>query len=196
MSAIPIKKHYTEAEFLEFERSSSVKHEFFDGAIFAMAGASRQHNQLARNFGLEIGLQLKGCSCELYIADLRVKVRRTGLLTYPDLLIVCGEQEYLENERPDTLLNPQVIIEVLSPSTQEWDRDFKFQHYQKIPSMREYVLVSQDKVMIDHQILNENGQWERQAFFKMDEEFAFHTVPVRVKIADIYRGVTLTDPMK
>lgn len=196
MSAIPLKKHYTEAEFLEFERASPVKHEYFDGAIFAMAGASRQHNQLARNFSIEIGQQLKGRSCELFIADLRVKVQRTGLLTYPDLLIVCGEHEYLEDERPDTLLNPQVIIEVLSPSTQEWDRDLKFQHYQKIPSFREYVLVSQDKVMIDHHILNENGKWERQAFFKVEEEFAFFTVPVRVKIADIYRGVELTDPMK
>jgi Uma2 family endonuclease len=140
MSAAPKSRKLTAAEYFTIEEKSDVKHEFFDGEMFAMAGASREHNALTRNLVIELGGRLKGGPCEVFVADQRVKVDRTGLFTYPDVLIVCGPAEYAPENR-DTLTNPRVVIEVLSDSTERYDRTTKFRHYQRLPSLQEYVLV-------------------------------------------------------
>lgn len=135
--------------YLLLERKADCKSEYLNGQIIAMAGASRHHNLIAGNLYREISRQLQGRPCEAYISDMRVKVSPTGLYTYPDIVAVCDEIRF-EDANNDTLLNPLLIVEVLSPSTEAYDRGEKFAHYRRLSSLQEYLLVSQDKVRIEH----------------------------------------------
>jgi Uma2 family endonuclease len=188
MSAAP-KVRLTPEEYLAIERKAAFKSEFYNGEMFAMAGASREHNRLKENLVIEIGSRLKGGPCQSFSSDLRVKVSRTGLYTYPDIVIVCGEPQF-EDAEVDTLLNPQVIIEVLSDSTEKYDRGKKARHYQQIASLREYVLVAQDEPVIERFVRQPDESWAKTFVEGLDAEFAFATVPVRVPLADVYAGVT------
>jgi len=191
MSAVP-KKKYTEAEYLELERASDVKHEFYNGEIFAMAGASRQHNELKENLGGEIFNRLKGGPCRTYGSDQRVKVERTGLYAYPDYVIVCGAPQFEQLGGLDVLLNPQVVFELLSETTEKNDRGLKFLHYRRLPSMREYVLVSQDRKQLERYVRQPDDTWLLTVFDDPMGEFTLATVPVSIPLADIYRDVELT----
>ena len=142
------KRQFTPQEYLSLERKSPTRNEYFRGEIFAMAGTSREHSLIAVNLTRRIGNQLEDRPCEVYASDMRVLVDATGLYTYPDVVVVCGEPEFLDRE-VDTLLNPTVIFEVLSESTEAYDRGVKFGHYRRIPSLREYVLVSQDRMLVE-----------------------------------------------
>ncbi len=191
MSAIS-KARLTEAEYLEFERSADVKHEYYHGEVFAMAGASPQHNEIKDNLILEIGAQLKGGPCRTYSSDQRVKIDRTGLYTYPDLLIVCGPREF-DRHDVNTLINPNVVIEVLSKSTEGHDRGFKFHQYKLLPSVREYVLVAQDRRIIERLVRQNDGTWILTIFDDPAGAFSLATVPVTVPLADVYRDVELDE---
>ena len=138
MATAAITKRYTPEEYLAMERKADVKSEYFNGFITAMSGASRKHNLVTANISAVIHGQLRDRPCEVYIGDMRVRVTPTGLFTYPDVVAVCGEPKFLDDEF-DTLLNPTLIIEVLSPSTAEYDRQDKFEHYRSLDSLREYV---------------------------------------------------------
>lgn len=192
MTAVP-KKKLTEAEYLAIENAAEFRSEFYAGEMFAMAGASRQHNELKENLSGELFNRLKGGSCRTYSADMRLKVKRTGLYTYPDVMIVCGPPEFEAVQGVDTLLNPQVVFEILSDTTERYDRGTKFQHVQKLPSVREYVLVSQDRVRVERFVRQPDETWVLTVFDDPAGEFALATVPVRVPVADIYRGVELPD---
>jgi Uma2 family endonuclease len=133
----------TAAEYLEIERKAEIKSEYIAGRTYAMSGASRQHNLITANTLSEIHPQLRGRNCEAFVSDMRVKVSPTGMYTYPDDVAVCGEARF-EDSHMDTLLNPTVIVEVLSGSTEAYDRGEKFAHYRRLESLREYVLVAQD----------------------------------------------------
>lgn len=148
----------TEAEYLTFERASELKHEFLAGQVFAMTGASKAHNLISGSTYVTLYNQLRGRPCNLFPSDMRVKVTATGLHTYPDLSVVCGEAQFSDDEF-DTLLNPTVIIEVLSPSTERYDRGKKFQHYRELPSLREYVLIAQDSLRVECYLRQESGSW-------------------------------------
>ena len=189
MSAVP-KTKLTAAEYLAIELAAENKNEFYDGEMFAMSGASRDHNCVKDNLIVEIGSRCKGGPCRTFSSDQRVRVDRTGLYTYPDIVILCGQGEYDPLNR-DTLLNPTAIIEVLSPSTERYDRGMKFQHYQQIPSLREYVLVSQDQALVERYTRQENGTWVLTVFADPAGEFSLDTGSVRVSLADVYRGVDL-----
>jgi Uma2 family endonuclease len=143
MSAIP-KTKLTAKDYLEFERNSDIKHEYFDGEIFEMSGAKRNHNKITTNLSGLVWQHLKGKNCENYSNDMRVFVPETGLYTYPDLVVVCGEPQF-QDDVFDTLLNPVLLVEVLSDSTESYDRGKKFQHYRSIESLQEYILVSQNE---------------------------------------------------
>src|SRR5262249_9988400 len=143
MTAQP-KPYITEAEYLELERASASKHEYLAGEIFAMTGASEQHNLIASNVTATLHRQRRGRSCRVYPSDMRIKVTQTGLNTYPDITVVCGPPEFTDPTKRDTLINPMVIIEILSPSTERYDRGLKFQNYRTIPSLQEYILIAQD----------------------------------------------------
>jgi Uma2 family endonuclease len=156
MSAIP-DHTLTAAEYLTYERASPVRHEFLDGKLYAMAGASLAHNLIAGNTLASLHGQLRGKPGTIYPSDMRLKIVRTGLYTYPDISIVCGEPQ-LEDQHGDTLLNPIVLIEVLSPSTETYDRGKKFQHYRTLSSLREYLLIAQDSYRVEHYIRQPQGR--------------------------------------
>ena len=193
MTAVPKKKFYTEAEYLALERAAEYKSEFYDGEIFAMAGASLPHNRVKENLSGEIYGRLKGTRCESFSSDMRVKVPKARAYCYPDIVIVCGEPK-LEDDVHDTLLNPVVIIEVLSPSTKAFDYSGKFRRYQKLESLKEYVLVSQDECLLERYQRRPNKAWLLKTFDDIDGEFALMSVSVRIPMADIYRGVDLVSP--
>ena len=127
---------YTPEQYLELERKAPYKNEFVNGQIYAMPGASRAHNLITGNTHREVSSQLRGRPCETYVSDMRVKVNTTGLYTYPDVVVVCGEIRF-DDAQKDTLLNPTVLIEVLSPSTEAYDRGEKFAHYRRLASLQE-----------------------------------------------------------
>jgi len=147
MVALPQKMRMSESEYLEFERKNETKHEFMDGEVFAMTGASRAHNLISIQTAALLINQLRGKNCEVYAADMRVKISSKKYL-YPDVSVVCGEVQ-LSDDKFDNLLNPTVIIEVLSDTTEAYDRGTKFQNYRKLESLQEYVLIAQDKPYIE-----------------------------------------------
>ncbi|MDQ3928343.1 MAG: Uma2 family endonuclease [Chloroflexota bacterium] len=159
MPAIQLPR-YTPEEYLALERRAEYKSEYINGRIYAMSGASREHNLIAGNIFAEIRTQLKGKPCEVYVSDMRVKVSATGMYTYPDVVAICGEPRF-EDRQVDTLTNPTMIVEVLSPSTEGYDRGEKFAHYRRLLSLRDYVLVAQDKMRVEHfvRLDDTSGQW-------------------------------------
>ena len=193
MSAVP-KRKFTAAEYLAIEKLATFKSEFFNGEMFAMAGANRLHNIANENLSTEIGGLLKGTPCRTLSRDQRVRIGRTGLYCYPDLIIVCGPPEY-STEDPDTLVNPRVIIEVLSDSTERYDRTTKFRHYQQLPSVMEYVMVSQHEPMCERFTRSPDGRWVFVAFVGLSAKLELTSVPVQVPLEDIYAGVTFPEPL-
>jgi Uma2 family endonuclease len=148
MSAALTQTHYTAEEYLTLERSASCKSEFHDGQIYAMTSSNRAHNLVTGNIGAELSQRLKKTSCEAYINDMRVKAAEARSYHYPDIVVACGTPQF-EDAHVDTLLNPTLLIEVLSPSTEAYDRGGKFAHYRKILTLQEYLLVSQDQPSIE-----------------------------------------------
>ncbi len=147
MSAQP-NMQVTVAEYLKFDHQSDQKYEYYDGQIYLMAGATPRHNLISASVNFTLYAQLRGKGCFIYSSDMRIKVEKTGLYTYPDMTIVCGQPQY-EDTKPPTLLNPTVIIEILSPSTERDDRGKKFQHYRNLDSLQEYILISQSGYRIE-----------------------------------------------
>ncbi|MGH7453612.1 MAG: Uma2 family endonuclease [bacterium] len=155
MSALP-KKLYSPEEYLALERAAEYKSQYFAGEIFAMAGGSPRHNLISGNVIRELGIQLKKHPCKVYPSDQRVKIGATGLYTYPDIVVVCGKEQY---DHEDTLINPILIVEVLSESTEGYDRGKKFEHYRRIPSLREFLLIAQERCQIEQYFKQDNGIW-------------------------------------
>ncbi len=184
MSAIP-KSKMTPQEYLEFERKSEEKHEYYAGEIFAMAGARRRHNVIVWNFGGELRQKLKGKTCEAYPNDMRVFIPQTGLYTYPDLVVVCGEPQF-QDDVFDTLLNPILIIEVLSEKTENYDRGKKFQHYRSIETLHEYVLVSTDEARIEKFEKTGDGFWFLSEAVGIDSEIELTSIECRISLTEVY----------
>ncbi len=191
MSAIP-KELLAPQEYLARERLASHKSEFYRGEVFAMAGTSLEHTQIKDNLAREAGNQLKDSACAVLTSDMRVKVNATGLYTYPDLVIVCGPPE-LEDSQFDTLLNPRVVVEVLSESTEKYDRGAKFGHYRQIPSVQEYVLIAQDRPLIERYVRQPDEAWLLTIFNDASSTFECASVPIRVPLAEIYRRIQFPD---
>jgi Uma2 family endonuclease len=152
------KKTWTPEEYLEWERASPEKHEFFQGEVFAMAGATKEHNLIVGNIVGELRNALRSGPCQVYPSDLRVKIPATGLYTYPDASVVCSKPTF-EDDSFDTLLTPEVIFEVLSESSENYDRGKKFEQYRTVASLREYILVAQDRVLVEHYTRMPDGAW-------------------------------------
>jgi len=179
----------TPAEYLAAERRSREKSEYVNGRIYAMAGATRAHNLIAGNLFAELRAQLRGRPCEAYVNDMRVKVQRTGMYIYPDVAALCGEP-LLEDENLDTLLNPGVIVEVLSRSTESCDRGEKFAHYRRLDSLQEYVLVAQETARIEH-FRRVGDHWVLTEISGPDAELSLVSLGCVVKLADVYDRVEL-----
>ncbi|MFO0811351.1 MAG: Uma2 family endonuclease [Gemmataceae bacterium] len=192
MSAIPKPRKLTVAEYLAIEAKAETKSEFYDGEMFAMAGASPPHNFIKENLSVEVGSRLRGSRCRTLSGDQRVMIPRTGLYTYPDLVIVCGRPEF-DPADPNTLINPVVVVEILSPSTERYDRGAKFRQYQKLASVGEIVLVSQDQPLVQVFARQPDGRWLLTTFDDPSGEFSLTSVPVAVPLADVYRDVEWPD---
>lgn len=191
MSAPP-KPKLTAREYLELERCAQFKSEFFKGEIFAMSRVNREHNRIKENLVGELGTRLKGGPCQTYSSDQRVLVEATGLYTYPDIVILCGPGTYDPADR-DTLTNPTAIIEVLSPSTERYDRGAKFRNYQQIPSLIEYVLVTQDEAVCERFVRQADGSWALVSFVELTATLVFTSIPARIPLTDIYAGVAFPE---
>lgn len=178
---------FSPAEYLALEREAPYKSEYINGHIYAMAGASRQHNLIGGNVFAEMRSQLRGRGCETYVNDMRVKVSTTGMYTYPDVVAVCGGPQF-EDSHTDTLINPSVIVEVLSPSTEAYDRGEKFAHYRRLDSLREYVLVAQDKVRVEHYVRQEDG-WLLTEISDLDGTLRLAAIGCAISVRDIYDKV-------
>jgi Uma2 family endonuclease len=178
----------SEAEYLEIERRAEIKSEFLGGEMFAMSGGTPLHSQIAGNLIRELGTQLLTGPCIVYTSDLRVKVEASGLYTYPDVTIACGEPQ-LEDEQRDTLLNPSVIMEILSDSREAYDRGKKFELYRQIPSLREYLLVSQGKAHIEQFIRQPSGEWLYRESVGMDAQLTLPSLGVTVALSSVFAKV-------
>jgi Uma2 family endonuclease len=189
------KTRLTAQEYLAQERRADVRSEFYRGEMFAMAGATWEHTLIKDNLAREAGNRLHDGPCRVVTSDLRVKVNATGLYTYPDIIVVCDEPQF-EDSLFDTLLNPRAVVEVLSDSTEKYDRGTKFAHYRQIPSVQEYILVSQDSPLVERYVRQVDDTWTLKEFRGLDRTFEFASVPVEVPVADIYRGVKFSDTMK
>jgi Uma2 family endonuclease len=192
MSALPRGEKMSEAEYLAFERESETKHEYFRGEVFDMAGASREHNLIAASALSLLQVQLLERPCEVYGSDMRLKVMATGLYTYPDISVACGDIE-LTTDALDTFVNPNLIIEVLSPTTEAYDRGKKFRHFSQIESLQEYVLISQDTPRIERFLRQEVGKWEYLDVRGLEGTIELSSIECSLKLADVYRKIVFTD---
>ena len=181
---------YTATEYLAMERVAQVRSEFLDGEIFAMAGASRRHNLICLNVGAELRAQLRERPCEVYASEMRVKISATGLYTYPDGVVVCGEPSF-EDAEVDTLLNPTLLVEVLSKSTEDYDRGSKFEHYRTLESLREYVLVAQDKAQVVHYVRQADDTWLLSEVSGLEGRVALPSIDAELIMAEVYAKVNL-----
>jgi Uma2 family endonuclease len=178
----------TPDEYLAIERKAELKSEYYAGEVFAMAGASREHNLIVSSIIRMLGNQLLERNCNVYPSDMRVKIVNTGKYTYPDVAVVCGTERF-EDEHRDTLLNPAVIIEVLSDTTEAYDRGKKFENYQYIDSLREYILVAQEPYRIERYIRQNDKTWTYTEFHEAEEKVELSTIGCELSLQDVYAKV-------
>ena len=190
MEDVTAQAFFTPEEYLARERKALTKSEYRDGRIYAMPGASRKHNLIAGNTFAGLHAQLHNRICEVYQNDMRVKVSSIGTYTYPDVIVVCDEPLF-EDTHFDTLLNPTVLIEVLSPSTAAYDRGEKFAAYQKLDSLCEYVLISQDSVRVEH-YLRQEQTWDLTEFRSLADVFRLGSIGCELSLQAIYAKVQLS----
>jgi len=183
-----MKLQLTPQEYLEQERAASFKSEYLAGHSYTMAGASESHNLITANLTRELSLHLKGRPCKTYASDLKVQVSATGLYSYPDVLVVCGPAQFADAKR-DVLLNPTLIIEVLSPTTEAYDRGEKFSHYRHLASLTDYLLVAQDRILVEHYLRQPQGKWLLTTVEDRQGTLRLETLQGDFLLAEIYDKV-------
>lgn len=187
--AVVARRKMTVAEYLEMERASEEKHEFLDGEIYLMSGASLKHNLIVTNTVSSLHSQLRSRPCVVFPSDMRVRVRDNRYYTYPDITVVCDPLQ-LEDGRQDTLLNPTLIIEVLSPSSESYDRGKKFQHYRTLASLQEYVLISQDSARIERYLRQPNDEWLLADASGIESSIELASIQCVLSLAEVYEKIT------
>ncbi|HEX8289861.1 MAG TPA: Uma2 family endonuclease [Pyrinomonadaceae bacterium] len=185
-----IKQIYSLEEYIELEKSTNEKFEFWDGNVWSMSGASFAHNVIVQNLNIEIGLQLREKGCQSFPSGMRIKVPDYSPYRYPDLTALCGEPQ-IENLRgQETLVNPQFIAEVLSDSTEGFDRGDKFSYYKSIESFSEYILVAQHRPLVSQFIKHGDGFWMNLEYNDLSETVELKSVPCKLDLTAIYRNVS------
>jgi Uma2 family endonuclease len=182
-----LKQYYTEEEYFALEEKSEHKHEFYRGEIFAMVGGSVNHNRIARNVLTTLDNALRNTRCEAFGSDMRVLVETHGLYTYPAALVVCGDIDLVQ-ARTDTITNPTLIVEVLSPSTQDYDRSQKFEFYRAISSLQDCVLIHQDKIHLEHHSKQTKG-WLLTDLTSLDDVLSLSSVNLQIPLRRLYARV-------
>ena len=197
MSAIS-KKKLTVAEYLAIENAAEFKSEFYNGVMYplhwdgitAMAGANPFHNRIKENLVVELGIRFGDGPCQSYSSDQRVLLTKTGMYAYPDIVVVCDPPAFSADDE-NVLVNPQIVIEVLSPTTEAYDRGFKFAQYRLQPTLKEIIFVAQDQMRIERYLRQPSEKWELSTFDDPAVEFELSTIPVRIPLARVYRNVHL-----
>jgi Uma2 family endonuclease len=191
MATAPVTKRYTPEEYLALEREAEYKNEYRNGFIIAMSGASRAHNLIAANTLASVWNQLKDGPCEVYTSDMRVRTSPTGLYTYPDVVAVCGEPKFLDDE-VDTLLNPTLIVEVLSPSTEDYDRGDKFDQYKAIRSLRECVVIAQEEVLVER-FVKQGRKRIHSTYRDLGDTLVLESIGCAIPLSQIHARVKMAD---
>ena len=187
------KRYFTPAEYLELEVKADYKSQYVAGEIYAMSGSQAPHVLIESNLIGELRNRLRGKSCEVFTSNMRVRVKRGDLYTYPDVSVVCDRPEFDFASKPESLLNPQVVFEVLSPSTESFDRGDKFARYRKLDSLTDYVLVSSELMRVEHYIRQEGGAWILMEYDRPDEGVPLRSIDCELPLAEIYYHVTFSD---
>jgi Uma2 family endonuclease len=190
MSRQTEKSYVTPEEYLAFERAAEYKNEYFDGEIIAMTGASRAHNLIMTNLLAELRQRLRGKPCEVYPSEMRVRIPSANIYTYPDVVVVCGEPEF-EDGHVDTLLNPTLLVEVLSKSTASYDRSVKSGYYRTPPSLTEYLLVAQDDYHVEQYIKQQDGRWLIADIRGQEGRIELPSVGCVLSLSDVYERVEM-----
>ena len=186
--ALKHERLYTPDEYLALEETAEGKSEYYKGEIFAMSGGSANHNRIVSSINAFFHSGLRGRRCESFTSDMRVQVKAHGLFTYPDAMIICGQPEFWNN-RNDTVTNPILIVEVLSESTKDYDRGQKFEFYRTIPTLRDYVLIHQDRVHIEYYHKLEDGRWLLTEIGDPEALLILETVDLTLPVRSIYERV-------
>ncbi|MDQ3179643.1 MAG: Uma2 family endonuclease [Acidobacteriota bacterium] len=189
MSAKPERKYISPEEYLALEREALEKHEYFDGEVFLMAGSSNEHNLITSNIIVSLGSQFKKRNCRVYPPDMRLHIPKTGLFTYPDVMAVCGKPQFLPDANLDTLTNPILIVEVLSSSTEGYDKGAKFDNYRSFESLREYLLVSHDAKKVIRYTKQADESWILMDFIGNKTEIELVSIECTLAMEDIYDKV-------
>jgi len=187
-----IKQTYSLEEYLELEKSKNEKFEFWDGNVWSMSGASFAHNRIVRNLNTEVDLQLREKGCEAFPSDLRIKVPDYAPYRYPDLTALCGKPEIENLGGLELLVNPQLIVEVLSDSTEGFDRGDKFSYYKSIESFTEYILIAQHRPHVSQFVKHGDGFWMNLEYNDLSETVELKSVPCKLELSAIYRDVLFT----
>lgn len=188
MSTVATRR-YSIAEYLSREAASTVRHEYYRGEIFAMAGNTLQHNEIQSNLIYRLRQALEGTPCRPYGTDQRIRIEAVNLFTYPDVVVICGQFE-LAADDPMAVTNPRVIFEILSPSTEAYDRGEKFELYQHLSALQEYVLVSQDRARVERFLRHPDGDWRLRSFAGLEETLDIESLNCHIPLALIYENVT------
>lgn len=183
------KQKYTLEEYLELDHNSEEKIEYWGGSVFTLAGASRNHNQIQVNLILALGNKLRGKDCHIFPSDMRVKVPEYPPYHYPDLSALCGQSKIEKFGKQELLVNPSLIVEVLSDTTAEFDRGYKFTYYKSIKSFVEYVLIAQDRPHVSQFIKQSDNSWLNHEFNRIADSVYLSSLDCRVALEEIYDGV-------
>lgn len=194
MSTLPQRSALTAEEYLARERQAEFKSEYFNGEVFAMAGTSRAHSRIVSNIIRAVDHQLLQRGCNIYPSDMRVKIKKIGKYTYPDAVVTCGK-ELFEDDVVDTLLNPVLIFEILSHSTEAYDRGRKFQHYQFIDSLAEYILITQDAIRVEQYVRQSDRTWLYLEYQSIDDVIKLESVNCELPLKELYVNVS-TPPLE
>lgn len=179
------KKSYSIEEYLDMENEAQDKHEYYKGEIFAMSGAGARHNIIAVNIIISLGNSLKGKACQPFGSDMRIHIPENTLFTYPDISIICGDI-IAPKEDENTATNPTAIIEILSPSTRNYDRGVKFMLYRAIPTLKDYILIEAESIHAEHFAINKEGLWQLKEYSNVDDEITLESLNVKLLLEDIY----------
>ncbi|MDQ2770232.1 MAG: Uma2 family endonuclease [Bacteroidota bacterium] len=180
-------------DYLRLERESEFKHEYYQGEVCAMAGAGYVHNLICANLTIAIGIQLRGKGCSVVGSDQRLQIMSGSAFVYPDLTVVCGPPAFNEEKKPDTLLNPTLVVEVLSPTTSQYDRSEKFMLYRQVPSLRQYLTLDAQSIHAELHTLDELGRWVLTETRDLTAVLDLGSIDCQVPLAEVYRTTDLTD---
>ena len=186
------QRYFTEEQYLALEVTAEYKSEYLDGEIIPMTGGSTNHNRIAGNVYIALNFSLPEQEYDVFIGDVRLWIPKVRLYTYPDVMVIFGQPEY-HNNRTDTITNPQVIVEVLSKSTKNYDRADKFTFYKTLPSFREYILIDQTKIKVEQYSKTENKRWLYCEYDEEDTALVFNSFQVEVPLSAIYKKVNFEE---